>query len=262
MPRRRLALPPLVTTALLFTGTLLSVSTLHAQNRVLVYTRSYTADNKGYIHDNIASSVTALQKIGLEAHLDVDTSDDPAVFTPDNLKRYRVLVFSNSNNEAFATQPQRDAFKAWIEHGGGWVGIHSASGSERNWDWFAQMVGGRFLMHPKKQKFSVHVADPDFPAMKGMPADFTVDDECYFTKRFSDSIHPLLTVDTATLDVTGFKLDRKDFPNPLPIAWWQQFDGGREIYIALGHDKADYQNPMFTGLLRQALLWAMGKSSR
>jgi type 1 glutamine amidotransferase len=244
---------------LLFALPLLFASTLLAQSRVLIYTRNYTPDNKGFIHDNIATSVVALQKIGVEAHLEMDASDDPSVFTPDNLKRYRVIVFSNSNNEAFATQAQRDAFKAWIEDGGGWVGIHSASGSERNWDWFAQMVGGRFLMHPRKQKFTVHVADPNFPAMKGVPADFAVDDECYFTKRFSQDIHPLLTVDTSTLDVKDFKLDRKDFPNPLPVAWWQEFDGGREIYIALGHDKANYQDPLFLGMLRGAILWAMGK---
>lgn len=236
---------------------LLCSSAALAQGRILIYTRSYTPDNKGYIHENRAASVAALQKIAADLHVEADASEDPAVFTPENLKRYRVIVFSNSNNEAFATQPQRDAFKSWIEHGGGWVGIHSASGSERNWDWFAQMVGGRFLMHPKKQKFTVHVADPTSPVMKGVPADFTVDDECYFVKRFSDTIHPLLTVDTSTLDVTDFKLDRKDFPNPMPLAWWQTFDGGREIYIALGHDKTYYEDTVFDGILRRAIVWAM-----
>lgn len=230
-----------------------------AQDRLLIYTRNYTPDNKGFVHDNIAASVESLKIIAEQIHMPADVSDDPTIFTPDNLRRYKVMVFSNSNNEAFSTDAQRDAFKAWIEHGGGWVGIHSASGSERKWDWFAQMVGGRFLMHPKKQQFSVHLVDPNFPAMKGVPTDFTVTDECYFTKRFSDSIHPLLTADTSKLDVTNFKLNREDFPNPLPLAWWQEFDGGREFYIALGHDKTNYQDPQFTGILRRAILWAAHK---
>jgi type 1 glutamine amidotransferase len=114
-------------------------------------------------------------------------------------------------------------------------------------------------MHPKKQQFTVKVADPKFPVMQGVPAEFTVTDECYFTKRFSDTIHPLLTVDTSKLDVTGFKLDRKDFPNPLPVAWWQEFDGGREIYIALGHDNSYYEDPVFDGLLKRAILWTAKK---
>ena len=30
----------------------------------------------------------------------------------------------------------------------------------------------------------------------------------------------------------------------LPLSWYHQFDGGREYYIALGHNKADYSNPL------------------
>ena len=37
--------------------------------RVLVYTRNYSSDGKGYVHDNIASSVAAIQKMGAEKGL-------------------------------------------------------------------------------------------------------------------------------------------------------------------------------------------------
>src|SRR5277367_463766 len=93
-----------------------------AKPKVLVYTRNYTPDGKGYVHDNIAASVAAIEKMGAEKGFDVVASDDPAVFTDENLKRFSVLVFSNSNNEAFATDTQRDAFKKYIESGGGFVG--------------------------------------------------------------------------------------------------------------------------------------------
>ena len=234
----------------------LFASTCVGQNRILVYTRSYTPDNKGYIHDNIAASVAAIQRFGEKNRLLVDVSDDPDVFTPGNLGRYSVIVFSNSNNEAFATDAQREAFKGYIEHGGGFVGMHSASGSERKWDWFAQMLGGRFVMHPKRQKFQVHVADPTFTAVKDVPADFTVDDECYFIKIFANDLHVILNNDRTKLDLTGFKADPNDYTNPLPLAWWHEFDGGREFYLALGHDKSNYSDPMFTGILERAILWA------
>ena len=52
-----------------------------AERRVLVYTRNYTPDGKGYVHDNIASSVEAIKKMGAEKGFAVDVSDDPAVFT-------------------------------------------------------------------------------------------------------------------------------------------------------------------------------------
>ena len=47
--------------------------------RVLVYTRNYTPDGKGYVHDNISASVEAIKKMGAESGFAVDASDDPAV---------------------------------------------------------------------------------------------------------------------------------------------------------------------------------------
>jgi type 1 glutamine amidotransferase len=47
------------------------------------------------------------------------------------------------------------------------------------------------------------------------------------------------------------------FPNPLPLAWYQRFDGGREFYLALGHNKQDYANPLLYGIIRGGILWAM-----
>jgi type 1 glutamine amidotransferase len=130
-----------------------------AQRRVLVYTRNYTPDGKGYVHDNIAASVAAIRRMGAEKGFVVDVSDDPTSFTDANLKQYSALVFSNSNNEAFATEDQKDAFKRYIQSGGGFVGIHSASGSQRDWPYFWSVVGGKFVEHPKLQPFVVQVVD-------------------------------------------------------------------------------------------------------
>jgi len=230
-----------------------------AQPRILVYTRNYTADGKGYVHDNIASSVAAIRKMGAEKGFAVDASDDPAVFTDANLKQYAALVFSNSNNEAFSSDAQRSAFKHFIESCGGFVGIHSASGSERDWPWFWSMLGGRFVVHPKMQTFTVEVADPLFPAVKGVPAHFDWTDECYFIDHLNPDIHPVLVTDRTKLtSLDLIKLDTSAFPNPLPLAWYHNFDGGREFYLALGHNKEDYANPILYGIIENGILWAMG----
>ncbi len=119
-----------------------------ADKKILVYTRSFTPDGKGYVHENIATSVEAIRKMGAESGFAVDASDDPSVFTDANLKQYRALVFSNSNNEAFSSDAQREAFQRYIRAGGGFAGIHSASGSERKWPYFWSVLGGKFLRHP------------------------------------------------------------------------------------------------------------------
>jgi type 1 glutamine amidotransferase len=232
--------------------------TAGAQRRVLVYTRNYTPDGKGYVHDNIAASVAAIRKMGAEKGFAVDVSDDPSAFTDANLKQYSALVFSNSNNEAFSTEPQKDAFKRYIQGGGGFVGIHSASGSQRDWPYFWSVVGGKFVEHPKLQPFVVHVVDSAHVIAKDLPAEFPWTDEAYFTDHVNPGIHPVLVIDRKLLLYTNtMKSDVESYRNPLPLAWWQKFDGGREYYIALGHNKADYENPFLYGLIENGIVWAM-----
>jgi uncharacterized protein len=229
-----------------------------AQPRILVYTRNYTPDGKGYVHDNIASSVAAIRKMGAEAGFAVDASDDPAVFTDSNLRQYAALVFANSNNQAFSADAQRDAFKHYIEAGGGFVGLHSASSSERDWPYFWSVLGGKFAAHPRQQAFTVRVVAPDFPAVKGVPAQFTWTDECYFLDHLNPDIHPVVVTDRTKLaTLEPMTIDATQFPVDLPLAWYHQFDGGREFYLALGHNKEDYANPLLYGMIKNGILWAM-----
>lgn len=228
--------------------------------KVLVYTRNFTPDGKGYVHDNIQSSVEAIRKMGAENGFAVDVSDDPKVFADAKLKQYNALVFSNSNNEAFENDAQRDAFQRYIRGGGGFAGIHSASGSERTWQYFWSVLGGKFVRHPKMQPFTVRVADPRHPATAGLPGAFEWTDECYYLDHLNPGIHPLLVTDPAKLDdpqKAAYPGDR--FGDALPLAWYQKFDGGREFYTALGHKKEDYANPLLYKQILGGILWAMGK---
>lgn len=235
-------------------------SALAAQHKVLVYTRNFTSTGTGYVHENIASSVAAIKKMGAAKGFGVDVSDDPASFSDANLKQYSAIVFSNSNNEAFANDAQRSAFKGYIQSGGGFVGIHSSSGSERNWPYFWSVLGGKFAAHPVIQPFTVRVADSAFAATTELPAEFEWTDEAYFLDHLNPDIHPVLVIDRKKLTaLERMKIDVERFPDPLPLAWYHRFDGGREFYIALGHRKDDYANPILYGLIEAGILWAMAE---
>lgn len=68
----------------------------------------------------------------------------------------------------------------------------------------------------------------------------------------------MLVTDRTKLNSTEFmKIDVASFPNPLPLAWFHEFDGGREFYVALGHNKQDYANPTLYGMIENGILWAM-----
>jgi type 1 glutamine amidotransferase len=154
---------------------------------------------------------------------------------------------------------QRDAFKRYIESGGGFVGIHSASGSERNWPYFASVVGGKFVRHPHQQAFLIQVKDRDFPATAKLPASFEWKDECYLLDHLNPDIHVLLATDYGKLDdPERGKHPEESFGDSLPLAWYHQFDGGREYYLALGHNKEDYSNPLLYNQILGGILWAVG----
>jgi len=238
---------------LLLLTVIITLAASAADKKIMVYTRNYTPDGKGYVHDNIQTSVEAIKQIGETIGFKVDSSDDPKVFTGDNLKQYKVLVFSSSNNEAFENDAQREVFKRFIQAGGGYVGLHSATGSERTWPYYQAVAGGKFDRHPKLQPFTVTVKDHNNPMTKGLPATFEWEDECYYHLNINPDIHVLLTADSSKLVDPG----KPRFPAPeIPLAWYHTYDGGREIYLALGHKKEYYANPVLRNMIKGAILWA------
>ncbi|HUZ46953.1 MAG TPA: ThuA domain-containing protein [Terriglobia bacterium] len=225
------------------------------QKRVLVYTRN----GKGYVHDNIPLCVAAIKKMGAENGFGVDVTDDALYFRDAVLKQYQAVVFANTNNQAFPKPFEREAFKHYIESGGGFVGIHSASGSERDWPYFQAVLGGKFVRHPHQQMFLVRVKDRKFPATRKLPATFEWRDECYLLGHLNPDIHVLLTTDYNKIDDPDkAKHPEEHFSGTIPLAWYHRFDGGREYYLALGHNKEDYSNPLLYNQILGGILWAMG----
>ena len=220
----------------------------------------YTHNGKGYVHDNIPAAVEALKKLCAENGYKAESSDDPAVFTPENLKKFSCIIFASTNNEGFDTEQQKQAFVAYIQNGGGFVGIHSASGSERKWPWFAAMLGGRFVRHPELQPFTIKVIDKTHQSTKFLGDNWSWEDECYYTNNLNPDINVLLAVDLNTI-----KDDKKtEYPGVIfgdyfPLAWCHEFDGGRQFYTALGHKAEYYKDEKFLKHILGGIKWTMNE---
>ncbi|MBD2703720.1 ThuA domain-containing protein [Spirosoma sp. BT702] len=207
--------------------------------RVLVYTKN----GKGYVHDNIPNAKLCIQKLGQQYGFGVDTSAQPTVFTEANLKKYTLLVFASTNNDVFDTDEQRLAFRRYVEAGGGFVGIHSVMGTERNWTWFKRMIGGTFAWHPKFQKFRIEVLDTKNPSMQSIPKSWEREDEFYFTKNMSPGPTVIMANDITTLnqdEPEKVKMFGGSYTELYPSAWYYNFDGGYTWCTTLGHAKTDY----------------------
>lgn len=226
--------------------------------KVLVYTKN----GKGFIHDNIPNSVKAIQEIGRLNGFSVDTSSNPGDFSDENLKQYDVLVFSNTNNDVFDTDEQRLALMRYIQAGGGFVGIHSASGTERRWAWFKQLLGGTFDWHEPGQSFSVNILDKNHPSVAHLPPVWKrVKDECYYLKEMEVNLKVIAVNDLTTIDKVR---ERRPvtFGNKFPAVWCHEFDGGRSWYTSLGHQKEDYDDPAFRKHILGGIQWAIGKQGQ
>jgi len=225
----------------------------------------YFKNGKGYVHDNIPSAVSCIQKLGKQYGFKVDTSADPVVMTENNLKKYTLLIFASTNNDVFDTDAQRLAFRHYIEAGGGFVGIHSVTGTERNWTWFKMMIGCTFSWHAKFQKFTVKVIDPMHPSVQGLPKVWEKEDECYFGKELYPGTKAILAHDITTLnttDTTQKNLILKNagtFADLYPAAWTNDFDGGNIWITTLGHDKKDYENAVYVQHIFQGIKYIAGK---
>lgn len=224
--------------------------------KVLIYTKN----GEGYVHDNIAASVAAMEKICASEGIGTEVSDDPGVFTPDKLERFDALIFANTNNKGFDTEAQKKAFQDFIRGGGGFMAIHSSNATERDWPWYRAMVGGKFLRHPPHQEFDVLVTDPSHPSTAHLPERWTVRDECYYSYHLNPDIHVLLSADMTTIeDEQKDEYPGEVFGTQLPICWCHEFEGGRQWYTALGHDIPFYEDPLFVGHLRGGLIWVLDK---
>ncbi|HRR34356.1 MAG TPA: ThuA domain-containing protein [Kiritimatiellia bacterium] len=224
---------------------------------VLIYTRNYTPDGKGFVHDNIATSVAALSELCTTHGLKAEASDDPALFTEDRLKGLKAVIFANSNNEAFATDAQRGALLDYVYRGGAFMGLHSATGSDRKSEAFRRLLGGRFLWHPPLQPFSMRVNDRRHPATAHLDATWAWADEAYVCD-YAPDIHVLVEIEIDSLQKKPFDKRLAHFRNGrFPLAWCRCHGAGRVFYTALGHLKTHYQDQAFRTHLIQGLRWAM-----
>lgn len=218
----------------------------------------YTKNGKGYVHDNIEAASRTIQQLGKQYGFHVDVSDDPAGFTEDQLRKYTLVIFNNTNNEVFDNSGQKVAFMRYIQAGGGFVGLHSATGTERQWSWFKRLIGASFLRHAKHQPFKEIIIDPHHPSTSFLPPTWQREDECYFFKEYNPDIHVLVVHDLGSLD-------DQDKPTwyggtSSPSVWCHAFDGGRQWYTSLGHDSAIYAIPEFRRHIMGGIIWVIGEN--
>lgn len=214
--------------------------------RVLVFSKT-----AGFRHDSIPDGVAAVRQLGGTGGFAVDATEDAGAFTSKNLKRYDAVVFLSTTGDVLDSV-QQSAFEGYIRHGGAYVGIHAAADTEYDWEFYGGLAGAYFQSHPATQQAKVDVEDRAHPATSELAPTWERTDEWYnYRSNPRERAHVLASLDESSY--TGGTMNGDH-----PIAWCQNYQGGRAFYTGGGHTKESYTDPAFLAHLRGGIAWAIG----
>jgi Trehalose utilisation len=221
-------------------------------------------------------------------------TENPRVFSKQNLKRYDALLFFNASASwAGGGKPgplwdeaQRAAIIRFVRKGGGIAANHNATDMGAgvvSWDWWdggeQSVVGSLMRGHARTDRNNiadVHVEDASHLSTALLPPVYGFGDEHYnFVRSVRDTHHVLLTLDESSYDPG---------PNAMgadhPITWCKRYDGrvvdgtgverrykdGRTWVTGMGHFGASYtENGGDNPLVRQlvgGVRWVAGEGHR
>jgi len=199
-------------------------------------------------HDYPTSFYTLFEQPGMV--WDHETTAEEA-YRRDLRERYDVIVMHDLTKTL--SEAARANLKAFAESGKGIVVVHHAICGNNDWDWFRDLVGGRYLIEPQGGKpASTYKHDETIPIAIARPHPITrgvvlteLFDETYKGMWISPQNTVLLTTTHPLADP--------------PLAWISPYQQSRVVTIQLGHSREAHTNPGFRALIRNAILWSAGK---
>lgn len=212
---------------------------------------------RGWHHESQHFGVVALKELAQKQEFTLDVFQDPNSFTDKNLKQYAVVIFLSTTGNIFDSAQQK-AMERFIQSGKGFVGIHAASDTEYEWEWYTKLVGRMFYIHPANQTAKLVVRDKTFPGLKNLDGRLWFDEWYEFGPEKVTGLQYLLSVDETSYNpkaAWGAK-QGAGMGTFHPVAWHHNYDGGRAFYTALGHVPETYSDAHFLQHLFAGIKWA------
>lgn len=209
-------------------------------------------------------------------------------------ERVRVRVFEDYSNAAAINEADfvvtytcdvippleaQEALRAFLQRGGRWYALHGTNSILRwlgngivdspRWSpLFMQMLGSQFIAHPPIAPYTVTVADPDHPLVKGVEP-FDTTDELYLMETHGK---PKVLLETEYEGAAPGFVENKWPRAKHPVFYINELGEGAVLYLTLGHCRGHYdllplmeywptvercawELPVFHELLRRGIAW-------
>ena len=112
-------------------------------------------ETQGFVHDEaIKEGKVMMSKIGNKKNYNIIFAENSNFFEKSYLDKIDVIIFLCTTLDVLDENEEK-AMKNFIRNGGGFIGIHSATDTEYEWEWYGKLVGAYFMNHPDIQKATI-----------------------------------------------------------------------------------------------------------
>ena len=235
--------------------------------RLLIFDR-----NVGYGgHESIPTANLAFTLMGQKTGaFETVISRDPAIFRPQDLRRFHAVFLNNTVGNLFEDPGLRESLAGFVYGGGGLMGIHGTSvaftrwpGAIEDWPEFGRMIGARGANHrDSDEHVFIRLDDPHHPVNQAFGGQgFDYRDEFFRVHEpySRQKLRVLLTIDTNKTDLKGVPRGnclRED--NDYALAWVRQYGRGRVFYSTIAHNPYVFWDPTMLRFYLAATQFALG----
>jgi chitinase len=201
-----------------------------------------------------------LNKLAAERNINLRYINNTDSINEDYLKQFRLFI--QLDYPPYGWKPAAaSAFEHFIADGHkGWIGFHHATllgefDGYPMWQWFSDFMGGiRFKNYIAKfADAQVKVENRKHPVMKGISNTFPISKEEWYI--YDKSPRPKVQV-LASVDESTYQPASTVTMGDHPVVWTNDHYKAKNLYIFMGHGPWLFDNPTYTKLLENAILWA------
>jgi type 1 glutamine amidotransferase len=191
-----------------------------------------------------------------------DTTSNMADLNDSKLEGYSVIMWINDFPH---NDQQREAFRRYMERGGGWFGFHVSAYNDKDtkWPWLNEFLGcGTFYSNNWPAMPAKLVIDGNnHPVTKGLPPSFISPINEWYQWNPSPRLNKSVKV-LVSLSPDNYPLGLKDiiYNGDLPVVWTNT--AYRMIYMNMGHSGKVFGDATQDKLFIAGLRWVVSMDTK